>query len=166
MYVGTKVIAHTGSTKFGTYKLVTGTVKGYEKRDITPTHYVLDFVIEDADGVEYRTTKSRIESVADETGTEEIAIVEAETVAPVEPVVIEGESTAVPKLHIGRRYSEERYGMRGTSKRPSDRVTRWTRRINGTAYEFSRVAWEGGRGGHTLSVCLAGTTTTVHEWAV
>ena len=67
-------------------------------------------------------------------------------------------------MKISNRTNEERYGMRGTAKRASDRVTRWERRINGTAYEFAHIAWEGGRDGHSMTVYLAGTTTIVHDW--
>jgi hypothetical protein len=54
------VTAHTGSTKNGTYKLVTGTVMGHRQRFITATRYVMDVVIMDANGEEYVTTQGRI----------------------------------------------------------------------------------------------------------
>jgi hypothetical protein len=66
--------------------------------------------------------------------------------------------------NIGPRKDHESYGMRGTQTRPSDRVTRWTRRIGSHNYEFSRVAWEGGRMGYTLRAFVANTTVCTHMW--
>lgn len=65
---------------------------------------------------------------------------------------------------IMKRKDAETYRMRGTATRPSDKVTRWERRIGSKTYDFSRVAWEGGRMGYTLSSTLAGTTVVTHMW--
>lgn len=58
--ITTTVTAHTGSTKFGTYKVVTGELREYRHREIGPNHYTLDVVIIDAEGVTYVTGKGRI----------------------------------------------------------------------------------------------------------
>jgi hypothetical protein len=77
MFKGQTVTAHTGSTKFRTYKVVTGVIVDFEARDITPNHYVIDVVIE-ADGILYRTGKSRvIEAVATEAPVAETVTEEA-----------------------------------------------------------------------------------------
>lgn len=54
------VEAHTGSTKSGTYKVVTGVIVEYVRRSLGSSHYTLDVVIIDADGVTYQTGKGRI----------------------------------------------------------------------------------------------------------
>jgi hypothetical protein len=58
--MSTTVTAHTGSTKFGTYKAVTGRIVETRYRDITPYHSVREFIIEDETGAQYVTTQSRI----------------------------------------------------------------------------------------------------------
>lgn len=58
--ITTTVTAHTGTTKRGTYKVVTGTLVEYVRRDLGPNHYTLDVVIIDAEGVTYVTGKGRI----------------------------------------------------------------------------------------------------------
>jgi hypothetical protein len=65
---------------------------------------------------------------------------------------------------ILNRKDSETYRMRGTATRPSDLVTRWARRIGNTDYEFSRIAWMGGREGYTIRATLANTTVDVHVW--
>ena len=68
-------------------------------------------------------------------------------------------------MQIQRRTGIETFRMRGLpGVVASDVVTGWTRVINGTNYDFSRVAWEGGKAGHTLTARLAGKTTIVHQW--
>jgi hypothetical protein len=78
--VTTTVTAHTGSTKTGTYKVATGTLVEYVTRNIGPNHYVVDVIIIDAEGVEYRTGVSRIIEQA-VTVTEDVA----PEVAPLKP---------------------------------------------------------------------------------
>jgi hypothetical protein len=60
---GSTVTAHTGSTKTHTYRLVTGTVVGFEPRMVTSTHYVLEYVIQDAEGNLYRESLGRLTEV-------------------------------------------------------------------------------------------------------
>jgi hypothetical protein len=83
MFKGQMVTAHTGTTKRGTYKVVTGTIVDFEARNITPNHYVVDVVIE-ADGILYRTGQGRVIEVFDTKAEESVAVVETED--EVEPV--------------------------------------------------------------------------------
>lgn len=57
--VGQTVTAHTGSTKNGTYKLVTGTLVALQVRSLTSGHGTAEGVVE-ADGVTYTTGLARI----------------------------------------------------------------------------------------------------------
>lgn len=69
----TRITAHTGSTKNGAYKVITGELVGYEQKNLNATHYVLLTVIRDAEGNEYKVAPSRIissEMVADQIETE------------------------------------------------------------------------------------------------
>ena len=45
---------------------------------------------------------------------------------------------------------------------PGDYVRRYTRKINGQAYDFVRVAW--GDGSVTVRVFVGNTTEVAHEW--
>ena len=67
-----------------------------------------------------------------------------------------------PALSIGPRTDVESYGMRGTATRPSDRVYRFTRRINGKPFEFVRIKWASGQ--TTVRVYAGNTATVLHEW--
>jgi|GEM_PF-7065713 len=82
-----------------------------------------------------------------------------EAEAIIAAVVIE--TPAPKKMKISPRYNHEAYGMRGHSGRKSDRVTRYSRKINGKAFEFSRIQWAAG--GTTLRAYEAGTANIVHE---
>lgn len=86
---------------------------------------------------------------------------EAEALIEAAPATV---TPAAPKMVIGARYGYESYPMRGHSARNSDWVKRYTRKINGTSYEFSRVQWAAG--GMTLRAYVAGNTTPVHEFQI
>jgi hypothetical protein len=59
--IKTTVKAHTGSAKRGTYKVVTGTLVDYVRRDLEGgRHYVVEALIVDADGAEYLVSNGRI----------------------------------------------------------------------------------------------------------
>lgn len=65
------------------------------------------------------------------------------------------------EMKIGERYAFETYPLRGHSGRKSDWVKRYTRKINGKAFEFSRIQWAAG--GTTLRAYAAGSATPLHE---
>lgn len=67
-----------------------------------------------------------------------------------------------PAFTLGPRTGEESYGMRGFAGRPSDRVHRFARRINGKPFEFVRIVWADG--GVTVRAYEGGTPTVLHEW--
>lgn len=81
-----------------------------------------------------------------------------EAEAIIAAVVIE---TAAPKMKLSPRYNHETYSLRGHSGRKSDRVTRYSRKINGKAFEFSKIQW--GVGGTTIRAYQAGTANILHE---
>jgi hypothetical protein len=92
--IKTTVTAHTGSTKFGTYKVVTGELREYRRRNIGPNHYTLDVVIIDAEGVEYVTGKGRVIG-------EVVTVIEDTEGAPVE-VEAEPKKIAFERTRCGR----------------------------------------------------------------
>jgi hypothetical protein len=61
------------------------------------------------------------------------------------------------EFHMSGRSDVERYRMRGT-----DYVESYSRTINGTEYEFSRVTWANGE----VTVCAwrHNDSTPVHMW--
>lgn len=74
------------------------------------------------------------------------------------------EKTKVDVMEIQPRKGVETYRMRGTMTRASDVVRNWTRVINGKAFDFTRIAWQGGKGGYALTIRKGGTTTVLHNW--
>lgn len=75
-----------------------------------------------------------------------------------------GEMIKAPSMAISPRFDREDYPMRGHAGRPSDRVTHFSRLINGNRFDFSRIIW--GDGGTTFRVHDGGTMNVLHEWNV
>lgn len=68
-----------------------------------------------------------------------------------------------PALEFGERTDHEEYRTRSVEGGyPGDYVRRYTRKINGQAYDFVRVAW--GDGSVTVRVFVGNTTEVAHEW--
>jgi len=63
------------------------------------------------------------------------------------------------EFYMSGRSNREEYGMRGT-----DWVEEYTRMINGTEYEFSRVTW--GDGAVTVRAWIVGGSAyyPIHQW--
>lgn len=76
-----------------------------------------------------------------------------------------GEMIKAPAMAISPRFDVESYGMRGHAGRRSDRVTHFSRLINGNRFDFSRIVW-GDTGETTLRVYEGRTTNVLHEWTV
>lgn len=65
---------------------------------------------------------------------------------------------------INPRTEMVRYALRNSSGRPNDYVMAWERRVGGTRYSFTRIAWVGGRNGYTLTVRIAGKADILHKF--
>lgn len=76
---------------------------------------------------------------------------------------VETAAPVAPMIKIGSRFEEERYTMRGTLTRPSDRVHSWYRRINGNLFGFCRMYWAE-EGVTTLTVYRGRSTERLHHW--
>lgn len=88
---------------------------------------------------------------------------EAEALIQAAPVPAAAPAAA-PKMEISGRYAAEGYRLRGHSGRKSDWVNRYTRKINGKSYEFSRIQWAAG--GTTLRAYATGNPTPIHEFQI
>jgi hypothetical protein len=78
---------------------------------------------------------------------------------------VAGGLVAWKSVKFSKRFKAEVYRMRSVpGGYLGDYATSWSRAINGKTYSFSRIFWDGGKGGCTLRVYEGQSTKIVHEW--
>jgi hypothetical protein len=110
--ITTTVTAHTGSIRTKDLKVVTGTLVEYRRRELGPSHYTLDVVIIDAEGVTYVTGKGRIieEVVTVVDDSQEEAEMDSKVVVDMDEVYSSSDKSGllvvVPAEEMARRVEE------------------------------------------------------------